>query len=230
VHIVEAPADGLWRVGRGPDPLATRQPLTPDELDQPKTGNRFDSPLGDYKVCYFATKLDGCFGETLARFRPDVARLAEVTAEWADLGFMPLGELPRDWRQRRLAVRVKVANPKYPGPALFLDVEHLDTRERLRVELASALSLYGLDDLDVATVRGGDRRITRAISWWAHQHRDDEGRYMFAGVRYLSRLESEWECWAVFDDAHLTELNRQPILREDHALLRVANRYGIRVY
>jgi hypothetical protein len=71
--------------------------------------------------------------------------------------------------------------------------------------------------------------MTRAIAWWAHQHRDDEGRYVFAGVRYLSRLDDAWECWAVFDDVEIEDLSRQPILREDHTLLRVANQYGIRV-
>jgi hypothetical protein len=203
--------------------------LEPGELDQPKTGNRFDSPLGNYTVRYFSTTLAGCFGETLARYRPELDRLSEIADEWRDLGFMPLGELPADWRHRRLAVHVQVENPRYPGPARFLDVEHIDTRERLRVEQAQTLSLLGVTDLDVATVRGGDRRITRAISWWAHQYRDDDG-YVFAGVRYLSRLNNDWECWAVFDDVDILELNRQPILREDPALLSVANHYGIRVF
>jgi RES domain len=194
LHILEPPPDGIWRVGRGPDPLAVRPPLGPDELDQPKTGNRFDSPMGTYTVRYFSTTLAGCFGETLARFRPELDRLAEVAEEWRELGFMPLGELPADWRNRRLAVRVQVEHRRSPNPTRFLDVEHIDTRERLRVELAQTLSLLGVGDLDVATVRGGDRRITRAISWWAHQHRDKEGHSVFAGVRYLSRLNNEWEC------------------------------------
>ena len=53
---------------------------------------------------------------------------------------------------------------------------------------------------------------------------------MFAGVRYLSRLDDAWECWAVFEDVDIVELNRQPILREDPELLRVANYYGLRVF
>jgi hypothetical protein len=166
----------------------------------------------------------------LARYRPDVDRLAAIAEEWHELGFMPLGELPADWRHRRLAVKVRFVNPRHPGRAKFLDIEHLDSRERLRSELARMLSLLGHDELDVATVRGGDRRVTRAISWWAHQHRDDEGRHVFAGVRYLSRLSNDWECWAVFDDVEIVELSRQPILREDPALLRVAGHYGIRVF
>jgi hypothetical protein len=147
--------------------------------------------MGNYRVRYFSTTLDGCFGETLARFRPDLERLADVGEEWAELGFMPLGEVPADCRTRRLAVSARFGSPRYPGPTKFLDVEHIVTRERLRTELAQPLALLGYTDLDVATVRGGDRRITRAISWWAHQFRDEEDRYVFAGVRYLSRLNDD---------------------------------------
>ena len=137
---------------------------------------------------------------------------------------MPLGEVPADWRQRRLAAHVSLS-----PECRFLDVEHLDTREHLRHELASVLTGLGHTDLDVATVRGGDRRLTRWISDWAFRYEDDDGR--LAGVRYISRLDSRWECWAVFDDVELgDEVVRRPILREDPALLRVANQYGIRVF
>jgi hypothetical protein len=71
---------GLWRVGRSPDPLRFSDPLDPDLLDCPSAGNRFDSPTKDYRVCYFASTLDGCFGETLSRFRPNL-RLAAVAQE-----------------------------------------------------------------------------------------------------------------------------------------------------
>jgi hypothetical protein len=70
--IVEPPKSGLWRVGRSPDPLRFSELLDPGLLDpglleNRTTGNRFDSPTGDYRVCYFATTLEACFGETLSR-------------------------------------------------------------------------------------------------------------------------------------------------------------------
>ena len=65
------PKSGLWRVGRSPHPLRFSDPLDPSLLESRTTGNRFDSPTGDYRVCYFATTLEACFGETLSRFRPD---------------------------------------------------------------------------------------------------------------------------------------------------------------
>lgn len=46
-------------------------------------GNRWDEPLGSYRVLYACSQRVGAFVETLARFRPDlevVAALAEIDA------------------------------------------------------------------------------------------------------------------------------------------------------
>jgi len=203
--IVEPPRAGLWRVGRSPDPLRFGDPLPPSLLESPNTGNRFDSPTGDYRVCYFATTLDACFGETLSRFRPDPGLSAIAHEE----GFMALGEVPADWRHRRIAVRTAPA-PSTAIPAnRFLDVEAAETRALLRNELGELLAYYGYTDLDVPTVRGADLRITRWIGRWAYEQRDADNRLKFAGIRYLSRLSSEWECWALFEDVALDEQERR---------------------
>jgi RES domain len=147
--VVEPPKNGLWRVGRSPDPLHFSDPLDPALLENRATGNRFDSPTGDYRVCYFATALDGCFGETLSRFRPD-PRLAAIAHEE---GFMALGEVPADWRHRRLAVRAAPRSSDGAPTIRFLDVEAAETRAVLRAELGELLAFYGYSDLDVPTVR-----------------------------------------------------------------------------
>ena len=114
-------------------------------------------------MLYFATTLGGCFGETLARFRPDLIVRIKIEKEWEELGFMKPGHVPRDWRQRRVAVRISCLN-QVNSHSRFVDVEHLQTRELLRSELANLLPTYDCEDLDVPTVRGGDRRVTRQIS------------------------------------------------------------------
>jgi hypothetical protein len=163
VAVAEPPLSGVWRVARAPDPLAFADPLPSRLLDDPHAGNRFDSPTADYRVCYFGTDLEACYGETLARFRPDLNLIAVAKEE----GFMAVGEVPADWRQRRVAVRVRFTGGGVRRPR-FLDVEAARTREFLRTELAELLAYHGYRDLDVATVRGGDRRITRWIGKWAH--------------------------------------------------------------
>jgi hypothetical protein len=232
VEVARAPSAGVWRVGRGPDPLSRSPRLERDELLNPRTGNRFDSPLSVYSPLYFATKLDGCFGETLARFRPDTQLLAVIGTEWQELGFMNLGEVPRDWRQRRLAVRVRFEDERtrFPNGIQFLDLDSAITREGLRQELAAVLAYYGHPDMDAATVHSHDRRVTRWIGQWAYDAADDEGRPLYAGIRYSSRLDPKWECWAVFEDVPLVELVRQPIHERDAALQRVAKTYGLKIF
>jgi hypothetical protein len=222
---VEAPADGFWRVGRGPDPLARHTPLGQHELESPRVGNRFDSPLGDYHVLYFGTLLDACFGETLARLRPSPALANLARADWESNGFMPPGSVPAEWRQRRLAVRVTP-----PANTRFLDVEHADTHRALEHSLGSVLPVLGLTEIDVAAIRGGDRRLTRLISYWAYQQRDDSGEPLYGGIRYLSRLNTEWECWASFDRTPLDEIALHPIGRTMPALVRVARHYELQVF
>lgn len=231
VEAVAAPDAGVWRIGRAPDPLARSAPLDRAELDQPTTGNRFDSPIGGYQTLYFASTLEGCFGETLARFRPDPALQKLLRKEWEEAGFMCIGDIPADWRQRRMAVNVKFpAEGRFSHGVRFLDVEAIETREELRSELAEVLAYYGYKDLDISIVRGADRRVTRWIGQWAYDRRTADGQLAFAGVRYLSRLNSDWECWAVFNDVPIAELDRKPILANDPALQSVAKTYGLVPY
>jgi hypothetical protein len=220
------PKSGLWRVGRSPDPLQFSDPLDPGLLENRTTGNRFDSPTGDYRVCYFATTLEACFGETLSRFRPDPGLSAIAQEE----GFMALGEVPADWRHRRLAVRAVPVTDDTTPTIRCLDVEAAETRALLRDELGELLAYHGYSDLDVPTVRGGDRRITRWIGRWAYEQRDADDRLKYGGIRYLSRLSSEWECWALFEDVALEEQERRPITRDDGALTSIAELYGLTVF
>jgi RES domain len=220
---VAPPRAGLWRVARGDNPLAVHV----DGTGNPVTGgNRFDPVSLRYGVLYFGSDLQTCFGETLARFRPKLELLALVRQEWEARGFMAIGAVAADWRQRRSAVRVRL-----PTGVRFLDVESPQTHQVLRRELALGLSSLGLSDLDVAAVRGPDRRVTQLISEWAYMAEGDEGpRYV--GIRYQSRLRSEWECWAVFDDEDLEieVLETLPITPDMPALLEVAELFDLQIF
>jgi hypothetical protein len=96
--------------------------------------------------------------------------------------------------------------------------------------LARILAFYDVDDLDVATVRGADRRITRWIAKWAYEAWDEKGDRIFAGIRYLSRLDSEWECWAVFNEVTVVELGRETITRQHEDLQSVARSFDLTVH
>jgi hypothetical protein len=216
----------VWRVGRTPDPINFPDPPKSGDLDYPRAGNRFDSPTEDFSVCYFATDLKACFGETLSRFRPNPA-LADAAKEE---GFMGVGEVPADWRNQRIAVQAGFIPSELLPTIRFLDVEALQTRRQLEKDLAPLLAYYGYAELDVPTVRGGDRRITRWISKWVFDLRDEDGAPLFAGIRYLSRLNTDWECWAVFHDVEIKELSRQPIERGNPSLAVIAREFDLTVF
>lgn len=220
IALAYPPEEGLWRVARG-EPFALRDPPPPLLLSGGGgVGNRFDSALGNYRVWYFATELEGCYAETLAPLRPDPA-VVDAIGRHED-GFMPLGEIAADWRQRRIAVRAT-----FPEGRPFLDVEATGTRAVLRKELASFLASLGLDDIDVPAIRSKDRRLTRIVSQWTWEAHEAAESPPFAGIRFCSRLGSEWECWAVFEDVFPDEREQRPILREDEALRRVASLYDL---
>jgi len=150
---------------------------------------------------------------------------ALVAAEWRKLGFMEVGAVPREWRQRRTAVQVVLEDEWN-----FLDVEARTTHQFLRGELALGLSALGYQDLDVSTVRGPDRRVTRLISDWAYNAHDDVGNALFGGIRYRSRLDTEWELWAAFGDVQLQPVDSKPILLESPELQDVAAEFGLTIH
>lgn len=199
VRVVKPPAKGVWRIGRADDPLPLVLP-EPMQADNSRLGHRFDSVTGSYGVLYFSTTHEGSFGEALAVFRPDPA-LDFTDDDYDGRSFMKRGQVPADWRSRRLAVRVKL-DTDLP----FVDIESADTLAFLskQPDIRAALRLYGHRDLDIGTVRGPDRRVTRTIS--------------------------EWECWAVFGDTDMTEQIRQPILRASEGLARVEELWDLRVF
>jgi hypothetical protein len=224
VKTVDPASDGIWRIGRGSNPLALRPP-EPNTLLSSTLGNRFDSPDGKFVMLYFGTMLETCFVETLARFRPDLDVVAVIKEEWEENNFMVVGSVPQEWRVKRSAVRVQVAEE-----FTFLDVESPDTHQYLRDELALGLSALGYKDLDSSTVRGPDRRVTRLIADWAFQQTNDDGSPTFGGIRYHSRIGGTNECWAVFHDVPVNPIETRPIVCEMPELLAVANQFDLRVF
>lgn len=190
----------------------------------PGIGNRFDSALSNFRVWYFATSLEGCYGETLAALRPDPTVRSAIGADDDDC-LMPLGEIAADWRQRRIALRAT-----FPEERPFLDVEAASTRAILRDELGWLLEQLELDDIDVSAVRSTDRRLTRWIAQWAWHKHGEPGYPRFAGIRFCSRFNTGWECWAVFEDVLPEERERRPVLRHDEALRRVADLYKLNIF
>lgn len=197
------PVDGGWRVHPEPASLPRRPRFEEGE----SALNRFDDPVGQYRVRYIASSLRGCLLEVLgASFRVRAAvedRLAAVTNADPHVGDLidrekkelePAGCVPLQWLEAQWVARCHItADEQFVN---VMDSGFLAAHNRHpRVRRAIDRHLGDRYDLDAGTILLGlelGRPVTQAVSavLW------DEGH---AGIRYVSRLDIEEECWAVFD-------------------------------
>lgn len=78
-----------------------------------------------------------------------------------------------------------------------------------------------LPDLDVAAVRSqAAYPLTRAIGRWSYEHG-------LAGVRYLSRVNTQWECWAIFESTPFARVRVAVITADDPELVEAARALGL---
>lgn len=216
--LVDAPAL-TWRVERTKPALAFSQV---DVIDASgSSGNRFDVPGAG--ILYTATKPAGAFAETLARFRPKASLLEKMRAvanvDDADQ-HPPPGFIDPSWFDlRRLRSLLMVE------PLPFVDVDAPHTHTYLTEHAAGDLLGLGLDNLDVATLRGPDRRVTRAVASWLYAQTTDDGTPEFSGIRYESRL-GPYECWAIFDGTTV-ELADEERIDEQPELVEVMDAFGL---
>ena len=94
------PAGPVFRLARAPEPWAW-----PDwsQAGQDGTfGNRWDDPLGSYRVLYPSTTRFGTLIETLAPFRPDLEVVAGLHEVEGGEEAVAAGTVPREWFAHRL--------------------------------------------------------------------------------------------------------------------------------
>ena len=188
LRAVEAP-ELLYRLGRPPDAWA----LPPWEFAGPDGtfDNRYDDPLGLYRVVYASTQRYGAFVETLARFRPDLAVVAELAAIAGSED--DARDDPARASCRASGSRTAASASRASRDARFADVAHSDSIAHLRTALAKRLVHYGLEDFDGGDLRArAPRALTQEISRYVY----DQG---FAGLRYPSRLGDDIINWALFE-------------------------------
>jgi hypothetical protein len=131
--------------------------------------------------------------ETLARFRPDLTLLAELSDIQGEDDFIALGSVPSDWFEGRSMGSASMAG-QYANIYATGWVSHLrQTLARLAVEL-------DLRDIDTATLQ---RDLPRAFT----QHASYEVWLVgLDGIYYRSRYGHNLENWALFEPFQLTNL------------------------
>lgn len=154
-ELVSVQPDGLlYRLGRQPDPWAW--PDCAYAGPDGTFGNRYDDPEASYRVLYASSQRMAAFLETLARFRPDLAVLAEL--EQIDGDDEPPAGVPRTWLDGR-----RIGEAALQGR--FVDVGDARALATLRAALAASAIHYGLDEIDAGTIRlSAPRAFTQGVS------------------------------------------------------------------
>ncbi len=164
------------------------------------------NPNGEYRVLYASSLRLGCFLETLARYRPDIALYAELREIAGEDDLIPSGIVPQEWFDSRI---IGSAN----AHGTFADIASSEWISTLRRALAPLLIAMGIPDFDASVLqRSGPRLLTQQVSDFVY----NEG---FNGIRYLSKYGHDIENWALFEPADLTGATQNAIRFDDPDLL-----------
>ena len=224
---VVIPAGGALRVH--PDPLALPSALRGGEVAR----NRFDDPSGQFLVRYLATTLRGALLEVLAGFRTSPAlerRLAEVTGVEGPDELEPAGVVPAGLLARLQVARIGTSL----ATTWFVNVAATASQTVLGAHpvVDSALAASGLGtpgrpvQLDAGTIALAGplgRRITQVVARVVYTETDA------GGLRYVSRVDLDEECWAVFDTVEVWTNAAEPLAPEDPALASACAALGLRL-
>ena len=218
----------MWRVARRPrngeDEQLVFSYIHPEDAVL-NAGNRFDVPGAG--VLYASTTIESCFAETLAWFRPSQRILKQVRLE---PGYMNAGAVPAAWRDDRILLELRTDPDGLP----FVSIDDGGTLDRLGEEesLVRELAAWGVtSDLDRSAIYSQDRRITRMLARWVYSQTDDTGHGLYAGLHYRSRLDKNWECWAIFDSRiTIGVCDRVAITADDADLKRIASRWKLTIH
>ena len=238
--VIPPPAAPIFRVAHGPDPFTPRDW---DDVHEDGTfGNRFDDPGGRpdptgqrgiipqgarFRVIYCATQRAGAFAETIARFRPDPSlylALQQIEDDEPPDPSLQGGVVPVDWRIQRLLGITS------PDTALrFVDIVAPESRAHLTAALAPLLKALHITDVDLSAITNKElRSFTQEVARYVYEQRDDGGQALYAGLRYISRHNPDWELWAIFHDRlwHTPHMS-ESIFPDDPGLLEACARLGL---
>ena len=227
-----APRAGVHRVSRSINVFAfrTAAPL-PNPASVPiHDGNRWDDAQGNFATVYCASSAEGAFGEVIARYRERPGLLQRIDAflnQPPDPDYDPLltpGVVPAEFFDGRW-----IGHSTVDVDVRFVDVDDPATHAALDPALRRALRDFGVRRIDRGTFLSADRRITRTIASHYHWLAQTPDHASWRGLRYLSRLAPDWECWAIWEPTPLlaSHLLVEKITREHPALAAAAARLNV---
>jgi hypothetical protein len=120
---------------------------------------------------------------------------------------------------------------QFQDPSLrFADFGNPETWQRVRPVLAPIATALGLGDIDLSAVTGSYRILTEEFARHVFDQKDNDGRPLYAGIRYISRLHPDWECWAIYDSRMVYQSGpSETIYPDDLDLIAIARLFGLAI-
>lgn len=202
------------------DPPLYFSGITAEIAARDNAGGRFNIPGAT--VLYCATTAEAALAETAGALRPTASLLQKMAAAGASADELRPPPLDEGWRAQRMLRTLRLIDP-----LSFLDIEDPRSHAYLTEQAADVLLPLGVDLLDVPTVRGHSRLLTRALAGWIYRQKDDAGEPLYGGIRYMSRHASDYECWVLFDGSTVELIDEQPITIGNPDLVAMCRRFGI---
>lgn len=173
-----------------------------------------------FRTIYFSSQLAGALGETLQRHIRKPEELEEAFRNKPPSNPLLLGgKVKRDELTNR-----QIGKTRLDQTLLFADIMATETRTVLyhTPTIAPLVRQLGLNYLDVSAVTGDTRlhrELTQEIALYVYNQTDRSKHPIYAGIRYLSHLNTNWECWAIFHDRlRHTPMSPEPINLNDPEL------------
>ena len=240
---VGPPRTGVYRVARRSAEVFFPPPWEHARLDG-TFGSRFDDPSAAedggggnhdrYRVVYCATDRRAAIAATLEPLRHplrvlvpavDVETVSSAIAQSGVSESEVRAVIPVEWRQSR-----HIGHTFLDPSMQFVDLTAPDSIQHLRQTLAPIAHRLGFTDVDLGAMAGPERELTRACARYIYDLTDAQQRPLYGGLRYLSRLGSSWECWAIFHDRMRHRPGEpQPIDADDPDLVAVAALFGMTI-
>ncbi len=210
MRTVHAPASPVFRIstirGGGPDEVYDPPPWSTSfrgRFDDPRINdpNRTFPREQCYRVLYFATERAGAFGEIFQRHIPNPQALQAVFGNLTPPHPLLVGGQVKQAELTRRQIGATRLNPILQ----FADVMAPESRMEFYYThaITPLVEQLELNFLDVSAITGDTkehRQLTQAIALHIYDLTDSQRRPLFDGIRYLSHVNSDWECWAVFHD------------------------------
>lgn len=177
---------------------ARREPLQPPPWGRADPyggtfGNRFDDPGKHFGIPESERfRMIYCAMADLRVPADPPPGLADIPDDEPEPERVPA--VPQGWLQRRRIVGILTGEP-----LRFANVASEEGLRKMRPFLEDESRYLGYRDFDLGGVFGGGRRLTQLMARFAYERSCDDGSPAFHGVRYVSRLNPRWECWALFD-------------------------------